>query len=144
MLQGRRFGGIVESDSNINRLTKKRLFRVIAILFLVYTGLDLTVPGVCSEEFSEPGIVAVSGVANSCASLYSLSSADSQRDFPQDQSPSRSSQDDDCFCCCSHVLRGHAPAVIASEKAEHFVTLPIGTPLLSPPLASLFHPPRNA
>ena len=133
----------MKSHPHTNRAIKRRPFRVIAILFLVYTGLDLTVPGVCSEEFSEPGIVAVSAVANSPASLNSLRSVDLQRDFPQDRSPWRSSQDDDCFCCCSHVLRGQVPTVIAAEELESCVSVPIHNPLLYPPLQSPFHPPRD-
>ena len=131
---------IMKSHPKINGVTKKRVFRVLAVLFLVYTGFDLTVPGVCSEEFSVPGIVEVSTPVNGPSN--SLDYVTSHTQFPQDQPSKSLLTDDDCFCCCSHVLRGNAPTLIITERLECFVIKPFTNPLLSPPLASPFHPPR--
>ncbi len=135
---------LMKSRPNINSVTRTRVFRVIAILFLVYSGLDLTVPGVCSEEFSVPGIVEALASVKGPDFLKSFACVRPQTDFPQDQSPRRSPPDDDCFCCCSHVLRGNALTIIATEQLESAGSVPISNSLLSPPLGSPFRPPRNS
>ena len=132
---------LMKSSPRMNSLTKTRVLRVVAIFLLAYTGVDLTVPGVCSEEFSAPGIVEVSARVNDPSN--SLDYVTSQTEFPQDQSPKSPLTDDDCFCCCSHVLRGNAPTLVITERLECFVSTPFTNPVLSPPLGSLFHPPRN-
>jgi hypothetical protein len=132
----------MKSHAKINRVAMKRVFRVIAVFFLIYTGLDLTVPGVCSEESSVPGIVEVSASANPALSILSACIGP-QTDLRQDQSPRTSLTDDDCFCCCTHVLPGNALAAIAAQQLKSAVSDPVSNSLLSPPLQSPFHPPRN-
>jgi hypothetical protein len=131
----------MKSHSKINGVARKRVFRVIAVLLLIYTGVDLTVPGVCSDEFSVFGIVDVSASVNGPAISTLAVSIGPQTDLRQDQSPLT---DDDCFCCSTHVLPGNTSATVVAQQLKPAVSDSVSNSLLSPPLQSPFHPPRNA
>ncbi|HKR61858.1 MAG TPA: hypothetical protein VJS64_19380 [Pyrinomonadaceae bacterium] len=93
------------------RISKTRarrcVMRGMVLLFLFYTAADIVYPQICGEEF---GKVASSnsslpGAAAAVPSEHkSLASADddAQRNQPQNQEP----RDEDCFCCCAHVIAG--------------------------------------
>ena len=122
------------------------LVRVLVIFFLLHAGADLVMPQYfCSGE--EVGSIPVQRDALAVISetdiptLISVSSpTNSQPEQPQEQEP----HEEDCFCCCAHVLPG---AVIGSLVAFDLTSLPSPpgmASLPSPPLRGTYHPPRFA
>ena len=86
-----------------------RVVRVIAILFLVYTGADLTVPEFCGEEMGIPRFVQATSPTVNGDAAFATDASESRQDSPSD----RTHSEEDCFCCCTHVLPGHATAPVA-------------------------------
>lgn len=127
------------------RIPKKvmtaRVVRVIAILFLVYTGADLTVPEFCGEEMGIPRFIqATASTGNGSVVAFATGPTESRQDPPSE--PTHSNED--CFCCCTHVLPGHATAPVAvPELNSVFAALRI-IDVASPPLQGPYHPPRFA
>ncbi len=139
----------------LNKVTRREgkrhglLVRVIAIFFLLYTGADIASPQLCNEE-----LVGMSGEAqaveltpintgsvhSNAIAAVSVAPEDSQKDQPADQP----SQDEDCFCCCAHVLPGMVitNAIVFDLSTPSFVLEHVLVP--SPPLGSTFRPPRFA
>ena len=118
-----------------------RVVRVIAIMFLVYTGADLTVPEFCGEEMGIPRFAQTAsstGVRSEAA--FATDASESRQDLP----PEPTHSDEDCFCCCTHVLPGHATAPVdVPELTSLFAPLRI-IDVASPPLQGPYHPPRFA
>lgn len=122
------------------RVMTERVVRVIAILFLVYTGADLTVPEFCREEMGIPKFVSSSSSTDTgIGEAYATDTSESrQQDLPSEPTHS----DEDCFCCCTHVLPGHAPAPVGiAELGSLFAGLNT-LDVASPPLQGPYHPPR--
>jgi hypothetical protein len=106
--------------------------RGIAVFFLLFTIVDISSPHVCCEELN--GLV--ESVAQSAAVNASIVH-DSRSQPPAKPSAS----EEDCFCCCSHVLPS-----LSLNMAELDFKSPETDPqqdcLLTPPLSALYHPPR--
>lgn len=120
-------------------LMAARVVRAIAILFLVYTAADLTVPQFCAEEMGIPRFAEASASSNTQRNAAIATGASDSR---QDPTPEPTHSDEDCFCCCAHVLPGRAPALVSvSELNSVFATVKI-IDVVSPPLQGPYHPPR--
>jgi|GEM_PF-967033 len=126
--------------------TRSRLIRGIALLFLVYTAIDIAAPNLCRGETLGDGqrLIAVDtpkSTGNVGSPVARIETSDQQptRD-PSDQPH----DDDDCFCCCSHVLPGTVTAMVAVSDLRSPVTFVEYFSVSSPPLAREFHPPRFA
>ncbi len=118
-----------------------RVVRVIAILFLVYTGADLTVPQFCSEEMGIPTFAEASastGIRTDAP--FATDASESSQDPPSE----RTHSDEDCFCCCAHVLPGHATAPVAVPELKPSFRALKKINVASPTLQSPYHPPRFA
>lgn len=124
---------------------RQKLFRVIAILFLLYTGADLLVPQVCAEERGLTTIEANEVKATTPDLASSVSSVASDRSTRKhNQVPDQQQRDEDCFCCCAHIIPG---TVFHGSSISEIVSLSLPTkPALIPlQLAkAYFHPPRFA
>ncbi len=123
------------------RVMTARVVRVIAILFLVYTAADLTVPEFCDEEMGFPRFAqTASSTGLRSEAAFASDASESRQDLPSEPTHS----DEDCFCCCTHVLPGHvAASVDVPEFTSLFTALRI-IDLASPPLKGPYHPPRFA
>ncbi len=135
----------MKSDWNIGKLRKGRLVRAVALLFLFHTAVDLVFPQFCSEEPVNLAINHSSPVSKE-ASLHETPATvgaslpnDSDRQ-PSDTPP----RDEDCFCCCTHVMASHG--FVDPDNAE--LKLPTGAQpdisILSAPPNNPYHPPRIA
>ena len=126
--------------------SRGRLVRSVAILFLLYTGLDIACPQICSEEVVgfAANEVSLSQPDNEAKSTFSaqpsLDRQDSQRDGPTNQR----SQDEDCFCCCAHVLPGIVYVAPTLLDLKSPVSIPDLVSAPAPPLFRTFPPPRFA
>lgn len=115
-----------------------RMVRVIAVLFLLYTGIEITVPQFCGEA-SE--VLNISEAARENPGLFVISPSDNNDNGLPSEKPSA---DEDCFCCCAHVVPGRAQATIAVSDLMPSFTIPRNFDLPAPFLQGPFHPPRIA
>ena len=137
----------MSSVSNTRFGTKRRLIRGIALLFLVYTAIDIAAPDLCrGETLLDIGKRSITVSSPKSAGTFASSVA---RIEPSDQQPTNDPSeqphdDDDCFCCCSHILPGTVTAALAVTDLISKATNLQSHSVLSPPLARAFHPPRFA
>ena len=102
--------------------------KVVAALILLWAMTDLTVPGVCQTDLPDLG------------STHHISVSAQTSVSPL--APSRKTgEEDDCFCCCSHIVHSSPTTVTDSPT----VTLPVNSVVAGVPrelAISLYHPPR--
>lgn len=124
---------------------RQKIFRAIAILFLLHTGVDLLAPQVCAEE---RGLIIIEAnelqdTAPDLASyVSSLASAASTKEH--NQAPDQQQRDEDCFCCCAHVVPA---SVFHGNSISEIISISLPTKQALVPLQlpkAYFHPPRFA
>lgn len=125
-----------------NGLFSGRFARFIVILFLAYAGVDIANPQLCSDEFAPPSVLLASNVERRAEESSTVDSVGTSEDTEQREQPSAPHSEDDCFCCCTHVLPGvttHPNG--ASDAISQGLTL---TPqsVTSAHLMALYRPPR--
>ena len=131
------------SPQLLNRISSGRFARFIVILFLVYAGVDITNPQLCNDEFAPPAVLLASNVERSLEELSTDVTIGNSEETEQGEQPSAPHSEDDCFCCCTHVL----PALTthpngASDVVSQGLTL-ISQSASSAHLNALYHPPRT-
>ena len=131
------------SPQLFNGFISGRFARFIVILFLAYAGVDIANPQLCNDEFAPPTVLLASNLERRAEELSTgLSINDAQKSEQREQ-PSAPHGEDDCFCCCTHVL----PAVTtqpngASDVISQGLTLAPQS-VTSAHLMALYHPPRT-
>ena len=127
--------------------SRRQLIRAIALLFLIYTAMDLASPDLCRGETlgnGRQGLVAFATPQVTRDAGISVARSDASGNRPTNEPSDQPSDDDDCFCCCTHVL---PVTVIASIAVTDLVSPMMSSEphsVSSPPLARAFHPPRFA
>src|SRR2546428_10029098 len=105
-----------------------RVRQIVAVPLLDYAAADMFIPGICQTDFVLPPL--------------DLNSTTRLEAFHADQKlpASRSTFDEDCFCCCSHiilyvplcestgVLIGYRPAPLPSHALDGFQLSPYNPP----------------
>ncbi len=135
----------MKSGWHIGKLRKGRLVRAVALLFLFHTGVDLLFPQLCSEEpvnipINQSSPVSKETINDETSGLVALS-LPNDSDEDQRSDPPR---DEDCFCCCTHVMA--SPGFVNPGNAE--LKQPNSSQqnisVLSAPPNDPYHPPRFA
>lgn len=132
----------MRSASNMDRLRRPRIIRGLALLFLLFTLVDILCPPACCEnaELLSAARDSYSRLAAGAGDEVSSVAVSSQSGT--EHSPDKDCCDEDCCLLCAHMLPVKA---LGSE----FV-LVMKSPLLvlndalvlSPPLDATYHPPR--
>lgn len=130
------------SPQLFNGLFSGRFARFIVILFLAYAGVDIANPQLCNEEFT-PAVLLASNAERRAEKPLADCSLGSSEDTEQREQPSAPHRDEDCFCCCTHVL----PALTTHPDGA-FDVISQGLTLrpqsvTSAHLMALYHPPRT-
>ena len=130
------------SPQLFNRFSSGRFARFIVIIFLVYAGVDIANPQLCNEEFTPPPLFLASNVER-VEELSTAPFVKVSEDTQQKEQPSENHGDEDCFCCCTHVLpslTSHPNG--ASDVVSQGLTF---TPqsVTSAHLMAQYHPPRT-
>ena len=107
--------------------------QIVALLLLAWAMVDLGVPGLCaSDALPLPSAGTVATRRGDAIFIQATTP----------HSPARESFEDDCFCCCSHIVPTVAytfSAIRTTEAQAQIATLP---PAYIFPVR-LFRPPRN-
>jgi len=132
------------SNENARR---RRFTRAIAILFLIYTGFDLASPELCKGDAlgdggGKPVIVATRADAKQINETSNAIKPSTNQD--QNEIPEQPDIDEDCFCCCTHVIPGIITVSLESADATALSGILEHLSILTPTLPSEFHPPRFA
>ena len=138
------FSSFMRRKGNISPWINTRLVRVIAVLFLLYTAVDLMNPQLCGEEFS--GQVSAAAALPNDVSIESPALSFERSDLKSEQQvpPSAPHTDEDCFCCCAHVLPGLSNQPDGSSNLVSRVSINVVLQAASADLQALYHPPRFA
>ena len=126
---------------------RRRFARAIAILFLIYTGFDLASPELCKgdalgDSGGKPVIVTTRRDTNEIIEVSNTIEQPVSQE--QNQIPEQPANDEDCFCCCTHVIPGTITVSLESADATAPGSILKHLSILSPTLPSEFHPPRFA
>lgn len=130
---------VMQSGLRFNLIRLSRLRRGLAIFLLAFAFFDLTVvdmfsPELCGDEHAS---LSFASPVESTEEIGALTTHDSQPVQDSHQSPI----DEDCFCCCSHIIPGVCikVAVLNGSPQPGASTI---TSLPSSPPRDAFHPPR--
>ena len=123
-------------------LKQSYLGRSVALFFILFTFADLSIPQLCGGELGGCSLPGASlPASNNQPDELSLSVAPEHHQ-PQ-QSESREHPDEDCFCCCSHIVPGcHFSVALLDLKSP--VTNPADQSLPTSLPNIPFHPPRQS
>lgn len=135
---------------------------MLGLAFVDLAVIDLFVPQLCNDGYAvmpnaAPGRNAADGVMTNAAPAQNATqgfdesaavkvAVSNQGSLPPQDSHSDSSPastDEDCFCCCSHVLPGYVFNAEAMPMSVRVNVLSVAS-LPSPPPQDTFHPPRFA
>lgn len=121
--------------NQISVMTRKatcaRVFRVAAVLLLLLGAVDLAFPQICGED-------------NGPVLSQSQSRTSSGSDPRSDSSQQQEGRDEDCFCCCSHILSVEPTAPLQALVPSNESPLPNPDRVTASPFDSPFRPPRLA
>ncbi len=126
---------------------KRRLIRGIALLFLIYTAIDIASPDLCrGETLGDIGQESIAaGELQSFDELGStgcfIEAANSQPTNEPGQQPL--GDEDCCFCCCAHLLPGTVIANVGVTDIRSSVSSLQSLLVPSPSLVPEFRPPRS-
>ena len=124
-----------------------RLVRALAVFFLLFTGADLTLPQYfCGGEevgglpIHRSTVTFASDQSTDTNAVASSAVLSSSSDRPAPEAP----HEEDCFCCCAHVLPSTVVADIGAAELKSQAARLGHISLQSPPLRGRYHPPRSA
>jgi hypothetical protein len=130
---------------NIREFRQSQLLRVIAMLFLLHSGVDMLFPQLCNDEESFGGSFnSIWLSARNDGEVGKAFAVDGSTEFPNDQRSDPQHRDEDCFCCCAHVMP--SPVFASPAGAELVISTDIVARIFIPsaPPDSPYHPPRLA
>lgn len=127
---------------NIRDFQRSQLLRVIAMLFLIHSGVDMLFPQLCNdEEFFGGSFSSTSLAATNDGEAFAVNGAS---ELPDEQRSDPQHRDEDCFCCCTHVMP--SPVFTGPDDAEPVVSRSTVARISIPsaPSDNPYHPPRLA
>ena len=119
--------------------------RLIAFLVLLFASAEISAdtisPGLCCEEFCGLAGSYTPYVAVADISLDGADKISAAADSTHEDSSSPAPAEEECFCCCTHILPSLHFAV-AEPDAEPLTSELANTFLPIAPPQSAYHPPR--
>ena len=142
MLQAYTRNSLMKRGKNIGRLRNERWLKVVAILFLVYTGIDLVSCQFCCENVAGLPTEYVRTLSPERQVNESFAVSDPSSEKSSDEQRSNPSRDEDCFCCCTHVMPSPVFASLVNTVLKMNTGLEESTRIPTAPLNNPYHPPR--
>jgi hypothetical protein len=122
------------------------LRRGMAVLLLVIAFFDLAVIDIIAPQICNDGFPTIAGAEKFDQGATFEVAIGVRKSFPQQDSHSESSPDsteEDCFCCCSHILPCFSVDYVTPNTTPR-VNIALIASLPTPPPQDTFHPPRVA
>jgi hypothetical protein len=126
-----------------------RLRRGIAVFLVAFAFFDMGIvdvffPQLCGDEQAPQSINnPVESTDRSSGKTVDNSMAVSNHDSQPDQDSHQSSSDEDCFCCCPHIIPG-VQVDVATLNFPPRLDDPAIPSLPSSSPRGVFHPPRHS
>ena len=121
------------------------IHRLVAVLFLLFASADMSAdiisPGACCEEFCGLAVSYTSYDATPDRAPDGTDKISAVDDSTHGESSGPIPTEDECFCCCAHILPSLHFAV-AETDAGPLVSGLANTILPIAPPQSAYHPPR--
>jgi hypothetical protein len=122
------------------------LRRGMAVLLLAFAFIDLAVIDIIAPQICNDGFSMIAGAAptqNDAPVELEIGVRNTlpQRDSHSESSPA--STEEDCFCCCSHILPCFSLDYVPPNTTPR-VNIALIASLPTPPPQDTFHPPRVA
>ena len=121
---------------------------LLAIAFFDLAVIDIIAPQICNDWF--PTIAGAAPTQNDAEKFDQDAPVEMaigvRNSLPQQDSHSESSPastDEDCFCCCSHILPCFSVDYVTPNMTPR-VNIALIASLPTPPPQDTFHPPRVA
>jgi hypothetical protein len=114
--------------------------RALALFFLLFTAADILLPQYfCPDEWRPLPLAVQQALAGQPADLSTLPP---DAPTPEDSRP----HEEDCFCCCAHVL---PPALLSAAASPNFLSpapkiITRKATFPTAPHQPVYHPPRFA
>ncbi len=127
-----------QSLMRLGRLRRSMAILLLALAFFDMAVVDLFYPQLCGDD--QLSLLGASPIESS-EKIADEFAATGNHDSQPAQDSHQSETDEDCFCCCSHIIP--SPHVIVA--ALNFPPRPDDPAIPSFPLSSphgVFHPPR--
>jgi hypothetical protein len=123
-----------------------RLQRGIAIFFLIFTFTDLVIadilaPELCTESAVVLPVVVENAVGSEADPSKGVIRFTTGNKPCNEQSEHPEGLDEDCFCCCSHIIPGVHLEIAALNDAPR-LGKPANILIPSSPPRGTYHPPR--
>jgi hypothetical protein len=142
-----RFNGSMLSKFCKRLMRPGRLHRGIAIFFLAFTFADLVIADTLAPELCTEGAVVLPIVVEQAMGSEAYPWADAVRTTTPDSKPCGEQSerpeglDEDCFCCCSHIIPGvHFETVELTDGSR--LGSPANVFIPSSPPRGTYRPPR--
>ena len=121
-----------------------RLVRAVALFFVLFTGADIALPQYFCGGEEVGGLPLASVVTSPAEAGAERSAVPEPEDSLPGQVPEEAPHEEDCFCCCAHVLPGLAFTRAANAELRSPEPPQKHQSLPTPPLQLPYHPPRFA
>ncbi len=135
----------MQSGLQAGLMWKNLLYRGTAIFLLLFASVDLMNPELCGEElsaiFTASELRLTAQIANG-ATTSSLTGFHSEGCPKNHSQPNPATTDEECFCCCSHLLPISFFYVTNALDSKPLITDLNNSLLPSSPPRSLYRPPR--
>ena len=128
-------------SSFMSWLRQSYISPAVAVFFLLFTAADLITPHLCSEELGLPSFGSLSSINSILDRTDQIAMSIADADSHQEESPAPTQSNEDCFCCCSHIL----PEVHFAVEGMLLEPLDTDPAISSLPTGSPdrpYHPPR--
>ncbi|MGH9900593.1 MAG: hypothetical protein ACRD68_02015 [Pyrinomonadaceae bacterium] len=136
----------MRSRFNIGSERRRRLTRAVVIFFLLHAGADLAFPQYfCREDFG--GIIAAANSTDSTKPAQKeqlAASFDGSDGIPSETPSEQLPHEEDCFCCCAHVLPSADLSRIKINELNSTQPAVRSDSIPSPPVREMYRPPRLA
>ena len=127
----------------IKGITKGRVVRSIAVLFLLFTFTDILFPPPCSETLeclAVTGRVLMSSTTD--AEDFNAETVVAGKDSDSRQLPDQNCRDEDCCFGCAHILSSVSVTGVTVFDMRSMFTSTVHQFMPEPPLGTTYHPPR--
>lgn len=117
--------------------------RFVALLLLVWGLCDLTVPGLCKTDFADiQAVMAQMQSQSNPASTHRQAPSATQKKNHAPAPAVPSSDSDDCWCCCSHIVTPPigVSLLVARHVSEYAQVSRVENPMWR--ASEFFQPPK--
>ncbi len=122
-------------------LKKSYISQGLAIFFFFFTVADLVNPHLCGEEMGLVSLPASLDRSLAPDQMIAIAPTETSADSHREEPPTPTQNEEDCFCCCSHILPSQS-FTVESVGREPLGTDPFMSALPAGPTQHHYHPPR--